>query len=96
MCSFLTMGSPDGGGLSQLYLELVNAYKNRFTPKSGQVTVLKSPPIWKKMIKGFKTLFELKLKFIPRAWKREPLADKTIYSQNQKTRDSLVIIRDEA
>ena len=27
------MGSSDGEGLSQLYLELVDAYKKRFMPK---------------------------------------------------------------
>ena len=33
---FLTMGSSDGEGLSQLYLELVNGYKKRFMPQNGQ------------------------------------------------------------
>ena len=38
---FLTMGSSDGEGLSQLYLELVDAYKKRFIPHDGQGVVLK-------------------------------------------------------
>ena len=74
---FLTTGSSDGEGLSQLYLELVDAYKERFTPQSGQVAVLKYSPIWKKMRKSFKTLSGLNLKFIPKAWKREAMAHKT-------------------
>ena len=78
-CDFFvkTMGSSDGEGLSQLYLELVDAYKKRFMPQNGQVTVLKCSPIWKKMRKEFKTLSELKLKFILKAWKREAMAHKT-------------------
>ena len=71
------MGSSDGEGLSQLYLELVDAYKKRFMPQNGQVIVLKCSPIWEKMRKSFKTLSELKLKFIPKAWKREDMAHKT-------------------
>ena len=59
------MGSSDVEGLSQLYLELVGVYKKRFMP------------IWKKMRKSFKTLLEFKLKFIPKAWKREAMAHKT-------------------
>ena len=35
--------------------------------QNGQVAVLKYSPIWKKIRKGFKTLYELKLKFIPKA-----------------------------
>ena len=72
---FLTMGSSDGAGLSQLYLELVDAYKKRFMPQNGQVAVLKHSPMWKKMRKSFKTS-ELKLKFIRKAWKREAMAHK--------------------
>ena len=34
---FLTMGPPDGEGLSQLYLELVDAYKKRFMPQNGMI-----------------------------------------------------------
>ena len=71
------MGSSDREGLSQLYLEFVDAYKKRFMPQNGQVAVLKCSPIWKKMRKSFKTLSELKLKFIPKAWKRETMAHKT-------------------
>ena len=70
------MGSSDGEGLSQLYLELVDVYEKRFMPQNGQIAVLKCSPIWKKMRKSFKT-FELKLKFIPKAWKREAMAHKT-------------------
>ena len=69
------MGSSDGEGLSQLYLELVDAYKKRFMPQNGQVAVLKCSPIWKKMRKSFKTS-EFKLKFIPEAWKRETILTK--------------------
>ena len=35
---FLTMGSSDGEGLSQLHLELVDAYKKRLMPRNGQAT----------------------------------------------------------
>ena len=35
------MGSSDGEGLSQLYLELVDAYKKGFMPQNGQAAVLK-------------------------------------------------------
>ena len=48
---FLIMGSSDGEGLSQLYLELVDACKKRFMSQNGQVTVLKCSPIWEKMRK---------------------------------------------
>ena len=67
----------DDEGLSQLYLELVDTYKKRFIPENGQVAALKCSSIWKKMRKGFKTLSQLKFKFIPRAWKREAMAHKT-------------------
>ena len=39
------MRSLDGEGLSQLYLELVDAYKKRFMLQNGQVAVLKCSPI---------------------------------------------------
>ena len=65
----------DGEGLSQLYLELVG---KRFIPENGQVAALKCSSIWKKMRKGFKALSQLKFKFIPRAWKREAMAHKTL------------------
>ena len=45
-------------------------------PQNGKVAVLKCSPIWKKMRKSFKTLSELKLKFIPKAWKREAMTNK--------------------
>ena len=64
---FLTMGSSDGEGLSELYLQLVGTYKKRFMAQNGQVAAFQSSPIWKKMRKSFKTLSELKLKFIPKA-----------------------------
>ena len=64
------MGSSDGEGLSQLYLELVFAYKKRFLPQIRQVVVWKCSSIWKKMRKTFKTLSELKLKFMPKSWKQ--------------------------
>ena len=70
------MGSSDGEGLSQLYLELVDAHKKRFMSQNGQVAVLKCFPIWKKMRKSFKASSEFKLKFIPKAWKREAMAHK--------------------
>ena len=66
-CVFLTMGSSIGVGLSHLYLELMDAYKERFMPQDGQVAVLKCSPIRKKIRKSFKTLSELKLKFIPQS-----------------------------
>ena len=49
---FLTMGSSDGEGLSNLYLELVDAYKKWFIPQNGQVALLKSSSIWKKIRKS--------------------------------------------
>ena len=67
----------DGEGLSQLYLKLVDTYKKRFLPHNGQVTVLKCSSMWQKLSKSFKTLFEFKLNFIPKAWKREAMAHKT-------------------
>ena len=67
------MGSSNSEGLSQLYLELVDAYKKRCMPQNGQVGVFKSSPIWKKMRKSFKALSELKLKFIPKTWKRQAM-----------------------
>ena len=70
------MGFSNGEGLPQLYLELVDAYKKRFMPENGQVAILKCSPICKKMTKSFKTS-ELKLKFIPKAWKREAMDHKT-------------------
>ena len=73
---FLTMGSSDGERLSQLYLELVDAYKKRFMPQNRQFAVLKCSSIWKKMKKSFKALSELKLRFIPKAWKREAITHK--------------------
>ena len=54
-------------GLSQSYLELVNAYKKRFMPQNGEVAVSKWSPLWKKMRKSFGKS-ELELKFI---WKLE-------------------------
>ena len=60
------MGSSDGEGLSQLYLELVDVYKKRFIPQNGHVAVLKCSPIWKKMRKSFKTLSELSSSSSPR------------------------------
>ena len=73
---FLIVGSSDDEGLSQIYLELVDAYKKKFMTQNGQVVALKRSPIWKKMRKSFKTLSELKLKFIPKACKRETMAHK--------------------
>ena len=67
----------DDEGLSQLYLELVDAYKKRFMPQNRQVAVLKCSPTWKKMRKSFKTLSVLKLKFIPRTLKREAMTHNT-------------------
>ena len=60
------MESPDGEGLSQLYLEPADAYKKRFMLQNGEVAVLKCSPIWKKMRKIFKTLSELKARSFPK------------------------------
>ena len=60
MFFFLIMGSLDGEGLSQLYLELLDAYQKRIMPQNGRVVVLKCFPIWKNTRKNFKTLSELK------------------------------------
>ena len=70
------MVSSDREGLPQQHLELVDVYKKRL-PQNGQVAVLKCSPIWKEIRKTFKTLSELKLKFIPKAWKREAMAQKS-------------------
>ena len=40
------MGSSEGEGLSQLYLELVDTYKKLLVPQIGQVAVLKCSTIW--------------------------------------------------
>ena len=71
---FLTMGCWDEG-LSQLYLELVGAYKKRFMPQNGQAAVLKCCLTWKKTRKSFKTS-ELKAQVHcqKEAWKRETMA----------------------
>ena len=53
------MGSSHGEGLSQLYLELVDAYKKKCTPQNRQVASLKCSSIWKKMKKSFKTLSQV-------------------------------------
>ena len=42
------MVSSDGEGLSQLYLQLVDAAKQRIMPQDGKVAVLKCPPICRK------------------------------------------------
>ena len=49
------MASSDGEGLSQLYLQLVDASKKRFMPQNGQAAVLKYSPICKKNAKVKKT-----------------------------------------
>ena len=72
------MGSSDGEGLSQLYLEILNIYKKRFMPQYWQVAILKCSPTLKNMEKSFKTLSELKLKFIPKGWKRDAIAPKSL------------------
>ena len=71
------MGSSDGEGLSQPYLGFVDVYKKRSMPQNGWVAVSKSSPIRKKMRKSFRKLSELKLKFIPKAGKREAMDHKT-------------------
>ena len=70
------MGSSDYEGLSQLYLELVDAYKKRPMPQNGQVAVLKCSSIWTKMRKRCKTLSELKAEVHSEkeAWKWEAMA----------------------
>ena len=70
------MGSFDGEGFSQLYLEFFDAYKKRFMPQNEQVTVLKCSSIWKKKRKSFKTLYKLKVQVHSQKepWKREVMA----------------------
>ena len=41
----MTLGSSDGEGLSQLYLELVNAYKKRFIPQNENYRIENIPEI---------------------------------------------------
>ena len=53
------MESSDGEGLSQFYLELVDAYKKKCMPQNRQVGPLKCSSIWKKMKKSFKTLSQV-------------------------------------
>ena len=60
---FLTMGPSDGEGLSQLYLELADAYNKRFMPENRQVTLLKYSTIWRKMRKIFKGYLHYKTIF---------------------------------
>ena len=62
-----------GKKTSQLYQELVNAYKKRFMCKNRQVAVLKCSPMWKSMRKDFKTSPELKSQVHSQieAWKQE-------------------------
>ena len=69
------MRSLDGEELSQLHLELVDAYKKTFMPQNGQFAVLKSYSIWKKKRKNFKTLSELKAQVHSQneAWKLEAM-----------------------
>ena len=71
------MGFSDGEGLSRLYLEHVDAYKKRFMHQNGQFVLLKYSPIWKNMRKSFKTLSELKVKFIRKARKLEAMVTRT-------------------
>ena len=73
---FFTVGSFDGEGFSQLYLEFFDAYKKRFMPQNEQVAVLKCSSISKKKRKSFKTLYELKVQIHSQkeAWKREVMA----------------------
>ena len=70
------MEPSEGKRLSQLYLELGDAYRKRFMPQNGQVAVLKCSPIWGKMRKSFKILSELKLKVTPKAQKQEAMVRK--------------------
>ena len=65
------MEPSEGKRLSQLYLELGDAYRKRFMPQNGQVAVLKCSPIWGKMRKSFKILSELKLKVTPKLRNRK-------------------------
>ena len=58
-----TMGSSDGEGLSQLYLELADAYNKRFMLENRQVTLLKYSTIWRKMRKIFKGYLHYKTIF---------------------------------
>ena len=50
-CDFLTMGSSDDERLSQLYLELFDAYKKRFMPQNGQFVVLSAVQYARKLEK---------------------------------------------
>ena len=68
------MESSDGERLSQLYLELVDAYKKRFIAQNEQVMILKCSPVWKKMRKSLETL---SLSSSSSPWKREAMAHKT-------------------
>ena len=71
------MGSSDGEGLSQLYLELVDAYKERFMPQNGKVVVLKYSPVWKKMRKVFKHYLNLNSSSSTKLGNVETMAHKT-------------------
>ena len=70
------MGSSDGEGLSQLYLELVHAYNKRFMLQKGQAAVLRRSQIWEKMRRSVETLSDLKAQAHSQkeAWKREAMA----------------------
>ena len=45
--------------ISQLYQELVNAYKTRFMCENGQVSVVKCSPLWENTRKDFRTFPDL-------------------------------------
>ena len=70
------MRSSDGEGLSQLYLEFIDACKKGFMPQNGQVTLLKCSPISRKIRKSVKTISQVKLKFTLKAWKWESMTHK--------------------
>ena len=59
-------------------------------PQNGQVAVLKCSPIWKEVRKSLKTLSDLKLKFILKAWKRKAMAQKTPFKAASLKIDILI------
>ena len=68
------MGSSDGEGLLQLYLELVDVFKKKIYASRWTSRHIKVLSSIEKLRKSFKTLSELKLKFIPKAWQRDAVS----------------------
>ena len=66
--------SSDRKEVSQLYVDLVDAFKKRFKPKNEQIAMLECSPIWKDLRKRFKTIPELtQVNSQKGTWKRDAM-----------------------